>query len=514
MSDQFDDQNGLLSSPIPVTFSKIYLNGAYSTPHSPNTFSLLNPKDNTLVANRIPVADNVDVDIAVAAAEAAFKGPWANFSAAERSSCFYRLVDLLEDELPSILHLDSLTTGNPVSLIPTRERNYIRNCLLYYAGWTDKQRGDYFPDDDGFVKLVRHEPLGVCVAINPYNSPVASLFIKAAPCLATGNVLIVKPSEKSPLGSLAVAPLFEKAGFPPGVIQVLTGDGSTGALLASHMRVRKISFTGSVATGKKIQVAAAQSNLKRVTLELGGKSPAIIFDDADIENAVTWYFTQISSIPVARVVRLTTFRAVNGILARTGQVCVAASRVYVQRAISSRFIELYCAAMRNAVNDIGDPQSFKYKFGPLVDSASYEKVQEMIARAKTESELVVGGGRIGEQGLFLEPTVFLNPKPDAQIYKDEVFGPVSVIKTFDTEEEAVELSNDTEYGLMAGIFTRDISRAMRLSVAIESGVVGINCVSMMNIQVPFGGKKQSGTGREFGEYVRHPAIQFPKTVEP
>lgn len=169
----------------------------------------------------------------------------------------------------------------------------------------------------------------------------------------------------------------------------------------------------------------------------------------------------------------------NGILARTGQVCVAASRVYVQRAISSRFIELYCAAMRNAVNDIGDPQSFKYKFGPLVDSASYEKVQEMIARAKTESELVVGGGRIGEQGLFLEPTVFLNPKPDAQIYKDEVFGPVSVIKTFDTEEEAVELSNDTEYGLMAGIFTRDISRAMRLSVAIESGVVGINCVSMV-----------------------------------
>ncbi|CAG8251500.1 unnamed protein product [Penicillium salamii] len=530
MSDQFDDQHGLLSSPIPITFSKIYLNGAYSAPHSPNTFSLVNPKDNTLVANRIPVADNVDIDIAVAAAEAAFKGPWANFSAAERSSCFYRLVDLLEDELPSILHLDSLTTGNPVSLIPTRERNYIRSCLLYYAGWTDKQRGDYFPDDDGFFKLVRHEPLGVCVAINPYNSPVASLFIKAAPCLATGNVLIVKPSEKSPLGSLAVAPLFGKAGFPPGVIQVLTGDGSTGAWLASHMR---ISFTGSVATGKKIQVAAAQSNLKRVTLELGklkcalcpwvnqlltsssgGKSPAIIFDDADIENAVTWYFTQISSISVARAVGLTTFRAVNGILARTGQVCVAASRVYVQRAISSRFIELYCAAMRDAVNDIGDPQNVKYKFGPLVDSASYDKVQEMIARAKTESELVVGGGRIGEQGLFLEPTVFLNPKPDAHIYKDEVFGPVSVIKTFDTEEEVVKLSNDTEYGLMAGIFTRDISRAMRLSVAIESGVVGINCVSMMNIQVPFGGKKQSGTGREFGEYVRDPAIQFPKTVEP
>ncbi|CAG8015586.1 unnamed protein product [Penicillium olsonii] len=483
MSDRLDSQYGLFDSPIPISFNKMYINGAYAVSNSSDSFSLLNPKDNTLVADQIPIADHVDVDIAVAAAEAAFKGPWANFSASERSACFYRLVDLLENELSDILHLDSLTTGNPVSLIPTRERNYIRNCLLYYAGWTDKQRGDYFPDDDGFVKLVRHEPLGVCVAINPYNSPVASFFIKAAPCLATGNVLIVKPSEKSPLGSLAVGPLFEKAGFPPGVVQVLTGDGSTGARLASHMRVRKvrftrhfsksmkgytnqtqkISFTGSVATGKKIQVAAAQSNLKRVTLELGGKSPAIIFDDANVENAVTW--------------------SVNGILARTGQVCVAASRVYVQRAISSRFIELYCTAMRDAAKDIGDPQDAKSKFGPLADSASYEKVQAMITRAKNEAELVVGGHRIGDKGLFLEPTVFLNPKSEAEIYKQEVFGPVSVIKTFDTEEEVVELANDSEYGLMAGVFTRDINRAMRLSTAIESGVVGINCVSMVS-QIP------------------------------
>ncbi|KAJ5379916.1 uncharacterized protein N7496_002344 [Penicillium cataractarum] len=478
----------LLNSSIPVTFNQLYLNGGYSAPHSSESFSVLNPKNNTLVADRIPVADDTDVDNAVKFAEAAFAGPWSKFSATERAACFHRLVDLLEERLPHILRLDSLTTGNPVSLIPTRERNYIRNCLLYYAGWTDKQRGDYFPDDDGFIKLVRHEPIGVCVAINPYNSPVASFFIKAAPCLATGNVLIVKPSEKSPLGSLAVAALFEEAGFPRGVVQVLTGDGSTGARLASHMR---ISFTGSVATGKKIQVAAAQSNLKRVTLELGGKSPAVIFEDADLENAVTW--------------------TVNGILARTGQVCVAASRVYVHRSIAPKFIELYCTRMKDAVNDIGDPQELETKFGPLADTAAFENVQSMITRAKKESEQVIGGDRIGEEGCFLEPAVVLNPNPDAEIYKNEVFGPVSVVKTFDTEDEVIALANDTEYGLMAGVFTRDINRAMRVSAKIDSGVVGVNCVSLMNIQAPFGGKKASGIGREFGEYALR-AFTEPKTI--
>jgi acyl-CoA reductase-like NAD-dependent aldehyde dehydrogenase len=279
----------MANSPSPADFDhKHYINGEYVKSQSKSVYTLHNPKDNSVVTERAALADTEDVEAAVVAAEAAFNGTWSTFSAAQRTACLLNLADLLEDQLEAILTLDSLTTGNPVSLIPTREKTYIKNCLVYYAGWTDKQRGDYFPADDGFVKLVRHEPLGVCAAINPYNSPVASMIIKAAPCLATGNVLIVKPSEKSPLGSLAIAPLFEQAGFPIGVIQVLSGDGSTGALLASHMRVRKISFTGSVSTGKKIQIAAAQSNLKRVTLELGGKSPAIVFDDANLENALTW----------------------------------------------------------------------------------------------------------------------------------------------------------------------------------------------------------------------------------
>lgn len=333
--------------------------------------------------------------------------------------------------------------------------------------------------------------MGVCAAINPFNAPVPTLFLKAAPALATGNVLIIKPSEKTPLGTLAVAPLFEKAGFPPGVIQVLPGDGSTGALLAEHMRIRKISFTGSVATGKKVQEAAARSNLKRVTLELGGKSPAVIFEDANLDNALTW--------------------TVNAILARSGQVCVAATRVYVQKSIADEFIQRYTAQIKAAVNDLGDPQDASVKLGPLVDATQLERVEGFIARGKQEATLVAGGVRYGETGCYLEPTVFLDPKVDAEIYKTEIFGPVSVIRTFETEEEVLRLANDTEYGLMSGVFTKDISRALRVSAGLETGVVGINCVSYMNMQAPFGGKKQSGIGREFAEYALR-AYTEPKTI--
>jgi aldehyde dehydrogenase (NAD+)/retinal dehydrogenase len=341
------------------------------------------------------------------------------------------------------------------------------------------------------VKLVRHEPLGVCAAINPFNAPLACFFLKVAPALATGNVMIVKPSEKTPLGSLAIAPLFEKAGFPPGVVQVITGPGSTGALLAEHMRIRKISFTGSLATGRKIQEAAARSNLKRVTLELGGKSPAVIFDDANLENALTW--------------------TINAILTRSGQLCVAASRVYVHESIADRFIDEYKRRMEGATKDLGDPQDPAAKFGPMVDEAQLERVKSMVERGKREAELVIGGRQYGDTGCFMEPTVFLNPKDDAEIYKHEVFGPVSVIKTFKTEEEVLKLANDTEFGLMSGVFTRDITRALRVSSALESGVVGVNCVSLQSIQAPFGGKKQSGIGREFGEYALR-LFTEPKTI--
>jgi len=341
------------------------------------------------------------------------------------------------------------------------------------------------------VKLVRHEPLGVCAAVCPFNAPAATFLGKAAAALVTGNVLIVKPSEKTPLGTLALAPLFEQAGFPKGVIQVVTGPGETGALLSSHMRIRKISFTGSLATGKKIQIAAAESNLKRVTLELGGKSPAVIFDDCNLDNALTW--------------------TINAILARSGQVCVAASRLYVQKTIADKFIEKYVERMKAAAADLGDPQDMSVKLGPLVDQSQFERVKAMVERGREEAELVVGGVQHGETGCYMEPTVFLNPKADAEIYKKEIFGPVSIIKTFDTEEEVLAMANDTEYGLMSGVFTRDITRALRVSALLDSGVVGVNCVSYISVLVPFGGRKQSGLGREMGEYYLR-AFTEPKTI--
>ncbi|OQV09037.1 hypothetical protein CLAIMM_13219 [Cladophialophora immunda] len=475
----------------PKDYTRLYLNGQYVAAKGKETYSLQNPKDNTVVVDNIPIAGPEDIEAAVKYAEEAFNGPWSRFSAIQRTECLFKLATLIEDELMPILTLDSLTSGIPISLAPVRERNYIKNCLLYYAGWTDKQKGDYYPADDGFVKLVRHEPLGVCAAINPFNAPVATFMLKAAPALATGNVMIVKPSEKTPLGSLAVASLFEKAGFPPGVIQVVTGPGSTGALLAEHMKIRKVSFTGSIATGKKIQEAAARSNLKRVTLELGGKSPALIFEDANLENALTW--------------------TVNAILTRSGQLCVAASRVYVQKTIADKFIEEYKKKMKEAANDLGDPQDPGVKLGPMVDQSQLARVKTMVERGKGEAELVVGGRQYGETGCYMEPTVFLNPKDDAEIYRKEIFGPVSVVKTFETEEEVVKLANDTEFGLMSGVFTRDISRALRVSSALETGVVGINCVSVQSLQAPFGGKKQSGVGREFGEYALR-LFTEPKTV--
>lgn len=341
------------------------------------------------------------------------------------------------------------------------------------------------------MQITRHEPLGVTAGVVPWNGPLGTVGLKAAPALATGNCFILKPSEKTPFAALALGPLIEEAGFPPGVFQILSGDGSTGALIASHMRIRKVSFTGSIPTGKKIQEAAARSNLKRVTLELGGKSPAIFFDDCNLENAVTW--------------------AVNALATNTGQVCFAATRLYVQEGIYDKFVAKYKAALEERAKTIGDPEDEGTLMGPLVDEAQFQRVSGFIDRGATQGKLLTGGSRVGNKGFYIQPTVFENVTPDKEIFTQEIFGPVAILNKFKTEEEVIEQANSTEYGLMAGVFTQDINKALRVASDFDSGMVGINCVSLTFLNAPFGGSKQSGLGRECG---REALVAFtePKTI--
>lgn len=283
-------------------------------------------------------------------------------------------------------------------------------------------------DDDGFYKIVRHEPLGVCAGITPWNGPMMVLAMKVAPALATGNTFILKPPELSPLSSLYAAHLLAQAGAPKGVLNVVTGEGSTGALLAGHMAINKVSFTGSVPTGRKIAAAANASNMKRVTLELGGKSPAIVFADADLEDAVGWLS--------------------RGITQNTGQACIASSRVYVHETVADSLIQSIKARFEQlGVGLGGDPQDPGTVFGPLINNLQKRKVSEFVEQGKKDATLIVGGEDVHENGNYIKPVIFKNPSPDASIYKEEIFGPVLCVQTFTSEEDVISLANDSPFGL-------------------------------------------------------------------
>ena len=332
---------------------KLIIGNEYVDSKNDKKLTVKNPKNGSLIADNVPLAGEADVDAAVAAAEKAWKG-WKATTPTKRRDMLNKLADLIDEHAKQLGELTRITLGAPWGSFGAFEISLCAETLRYNAGWTDKFAGEAYPQEDGFVKIVRNEPLGVCVGIVPWNGPIGTVGLKAGPALATGNCFILKPSEKTPFAALALLPLIKAAGFPPGVFQVLSGDGSTGALLASHMRVRKVSFTGSIPTGKKIQEMAAKSNLKRVTLELGGKSPAVVFDDCNLENAVNW--------------------TVNAITGHSGQVCFAASRVYVQEGIYDKFIEKYKAMFEERTKAMGDPDSENTILGPLVDEAQFKRV--------------------------------------------------------------------------------------------------------------------------------------------
>ncbi|KAK1509328.1 aldehyde dehydrogenase [Colletotrichum costaricense] len=467
---------------------QLFLNNEYVDAKNTRTLATYNPRDGALLSDQIPVAGEEDVDLAVAYAEDAFR-TWKHVQANRRRQMLFKLADLMEEHAESLASISRLEIGASMTSTSDEIAGAIEG-IRYYAGWIDKLAGESFPQDDGFLKIVRHEPLGVTAAIIPWNGPLITIGLKAAPALASGNCFILKPSEKASLSPLAFGSLVKAAGFPPGVFQILSGDGETGSLLASHMRIRKITFTGSGPTGRKIQEMAAKSNLKRVTLELGGKSPAVVFDDCNLENAVRW--------------------TVQGITMNSGQVCFAASRVYVQEGIYDRFLEAYLEALK-AKSEAMKNQT-NGSLGPLIDQAQFNRVMGFIARGQNgQGTLALGGARIGDKGFFLEPTVFTDVDVGSEIHTHEIFGPISVLRRFKTEEEIMALSNGTSFGLMAGVFSQDINKALRVASDFESGMVGVNCISLNFFNVPFGGVKESGIGRECGAYALK-AFTEPKTI--
>ncbi|KAL5319234.1 hypothetical protein ACEPPN_012284 [Leptodophora sp. 'Broadleaf-Isolate-01'] len=457
---------------------QLFINNQYVASKNSKKLEVFNPKDGSLVANDVDLAGAEDVDAAVAAAEKAFPA-WKKMSPNARRDIMLKFASLIETHGVALAELSRITLGAPYGPFGMFETGLAAEAFKYNAGWIDKFAGESYPQEDGFLKIVRNEPLGVTAGIVPWNAPLGTAGLKAAPALCTGNCFILKPSEKTPFAALALGPLIVEAGFPPGVFQVLSGDGSTGALISSHMRIRKVSFTGSIGVGKRIQEAAAKSNLKRVTLELGGKSPAVVFDDCNLENAIMW--------------------TANALTANTGQVCFAATRVYVQEGIYDKFVEGYKQALLAKAKTIGDPEAESTVMGPLIDKAQFDRVSGFIERGKNgQGTLLTGGSRVGDKGFFIEPTVFTNVDSNAEIITQEIFGPVAVLNSFKTEEEILEKANNTNFGLMAGVFTQDINRAMRMASDFDSGMVGVNCVSLMFMSAPFGGTKESGIGRECG----------------
>ncbi|KAF2651684.1 aldehyde dehydrogenase [Lophiostoma macrostomum CBS 122681] len=458
-----------------------FINDEFLPGSSSDTYPVYNPATDSHIGD-INLARSTEVDAAVSAARAAYEtGEWSTWSGQQRAAVMNKFADLLAlpENVDEITKAEVQAMGQPAGIMSAFIVPACASTWKYYAGWADKIEGQTYAEERGWWRMTSYEPLGVCAGIGPWNVSILTMAWKMAPALATGNTFVFKGSEKSPYAILVLARLFKEAGFPPGVANILTGDGQTGALLASHMDIDKISFTGSGFSGRKVVDAANKSNMKKVTLELGGKSPSVVFEDADIENALTGNS--------------------QGFLFNSSQACIAASRLFVQSSIADKFIEGLKARFQGASGIMGDPSEPSTMLGPLADNKQLERVLGFIETGKSEAKLLVGGERKGDKGAFVEPTIFLNPSKDATIYKDEIFGPVLTVLTFETEEEAIKLANDTSYGLSACVYTGSISRALRVASKIKAGTIGVNGAYQPDNNLAFGGYKQSGTGRELGK---------------
>ncbi len=440
-------------------------------------FTTVNPATEEVIAE-VAEADEADIDAAVRSARAAFEGPWSKMRAADRGKLLLKFADVIRDHQDELIELESLDSGKPVSAIRRQDMPAVLDTLTYYAGMADKINGQVIPARVDALTYTVREPLGVVGAIVPWNFPLMIGMWKIAPALACGCTVVLKPAEITPLTALRLGELALEAGFPPGVLNVVPGFGKTaGNALVEHPDVDKITFTGSPGVGRSILRGAA-GNLKRVTLELGGKSANIIFPDADIDAAVR--------------------AAAAGIFFNTGQVCSAGSRILVHEAIYDTVIEKLAA--RATTIRVGDPQDASTGMGPLVSDVQMKRVLDYIDIGVKEGATVVAGGkRCTEAGYFVAPTVFGGVEHEMRISQEEIFGPVATVIKFKDEEDALRLANGTVYSLAAGIWSADIGRVHRFARRLKAGTVWVNTFGPTDIRLPWGGSRDSGFGREHGD---------------
>src|SRR5579862_8676773 len=458
---------------------QMYVNGEWVESQSAKTFPVYDPASEEVIA-RVPECNTEDVNRAVAAAKAAFEdGPWASTTAQERGRVLFRLADKIRQNAAKLAELEARNCGKPI-VEAEFDIADVSTCFEYYGGLATKILGFVNPVPDNAVSLSLKEPIGVAGQIIPWNYPLLMAAWKLAPAIAAGCTMVLKPAEQTPMTALEMANWLSDVGLPPGVVNVVTGFGeSCGAPLVRHPDVNKIAFTGSATVGKII-VKEAADTVKRVTLELGGKSPNIFFADADFESAVDG--------------------ALFGVFINQGEVCSAGSRILVEKPIYKKFVDAMAAKAKNI--RLGPPLDRETKMGPLVSKDQYDRVSSYLTVGKKEGKLAAGGGRPSdmEKGFYIQPTIFYDVDNSSRIAQEEIFGPVAAVIPFTDEKEALRIANATPYGLAAAVWSRDIFRAFRVVKALRAGIVWVNHMQPTYVEAPWGGYKQSGFGRELGPW--------------
>lgn len=468
-----------LTTPNGITYEQptgLFINGEFVAARSGKEFEVISPSTEKKIVD-LAEAGKEDIDDAVAAAKAATLA-WEHVSVDERAGIIRNIAALIEKHKDTFAAVETWDNGKTLGMSSGDVEGVI-GCFKYYAGFVGKHFGKVVDVDVDSFNYTRREPVGVCGMVIPWNFPLMMLAWKIAPALACGNTVILKSAESTPLTALLFASLMNEAGIPKGVVNIVSGAGEPGGYISAHPEINKVAFTGSTATGRKVLEASAKSNLKKVTLELGGKSPNIVFDDADFEQAI-------ESVLI-------------GIFYNQGEVCCAGTRLFVQAGIKEKFLEALKSRVDNiTIGDPFDPNSF---YGAQTNRQQFDKVMEYIDEGKNEAHILTGGHRRDGDGFFVQPTIFYDVKNNHKIAQEEIFGPVLAAITFNDVDEVIKMANDTPYGLAAGVHTTNLNRALYVANHLKAGTVWVNCYNVISHHMPFGGYKESGHGRELGAEV-------------